>query len=685
MFVTVNELVGVPGLPTTQQGLRYSLKKSAGNSPELVRKRAGSKAFEYHIDCLPEQAREIVKARHYREVLKQSDCSSAPTAPKREVTTTRDELTLLRQCPVLLEREVSDLTERQKQIADARALLAAEVERLRDIGMSRASAVEFIAKESRKGTLPENIQAAADIANARKGSSRRGVGERTLQEWLSVYLSTRPGIERLALLAPGHLKARKPEQIKWLPDFLAHWRKLSGPSLVDAWRSFKTEWQAIYAGQPAMLAVCPSYDAVRRAMEKLPKRERARGRISGSAALAYEVYQKRDWSQMPVNGCWIADGKSLDMKVAHPVHGRPFTPELTLVIDGRTRYLVGWSLALSENVIAVADAYRYAMKFHGKPLFVYSDNGGGETNKTLDADITGIFTRMGIDHPTSIPGRPQSRGIIERLNAVIPRAIANKFDTYNGFGADREHVRMTGRAIQSAIKAQENGRELTSVQRNALRKLPSWQMLLDTIAEEVDKYNNLHEHSELPKRNGVHMTPAQYRREVLATEGDEIEYLTDIELREAFMPEMCRTAQRGWIDLMNNQYFSADLIQVDGEEVRVAYDIHDPAAVIVRRMDGTYVCTAIWNGNKRAALPTSMMDIAVEKRRQRRLKRIDEQREEIEAEARGLLPESDMYPDFGALIPSDAERINDAREHVFLFESEREEWLKSQGNKKATF
>jgi putative transposase len=272
----------------------------------------------------------------------------------------------------------------------------------------------------------------------------------------------------------------------------------------------QAEWQAIYAGQPAMLAVCPSYD-IRRAMEKLPKRERARGRISGSAALAFEVYQKRDWSQMPVNGCWIADGKSLDMKVAHPVHGRPFTPELTLVIDGRTRFLVGWSLALSENVIAVADAYRYAMKFHGN-LFVYSDNGGGETNKTLDADITGIFTRMGIDHPTSIPGRPQSRGIIERLNAVIPRAIANKFDTYNGFGADREHVRMTGRAIQSAIKAQENGRELTSVQRNALRKLPSWQMLLDTIAEEVDKYNNLHEHSELPKRNGVHMTPAQYRR-----------------------------------------------------------------------------------------------------------------------------------------------------------------------------
>ena len=134
------------------------------------------------------------------------------------------------------------------------------------MGRSGASEVEFIAKEARKGTLPENIQAAADIANARKGSSRRGVGERTLQEWLSVYLSTGPGIERLALLAPGHHKARKPEQIKWLPDFLAHWRKLSGPSLGDAGRPFRTEWQASYTVQPARLAGRPPYATVRRAL-----------------------------------------------------------------------------------------------------------------------------------------------------------------------------------------------------------------------------------------------------------------------------------------------------------------------------------------------------------------------------------------------------------------------------------
>jgi hypothetical protein len=33
------------------------------------------------------------------------------------------------------------------------------------------------------------------------------------------------------------------------------------------------------------------------------------------------------------------------------------------------------------------------------------------------------------------------------------------------------------------------------------------------------------------------------------------------------MPEMVRTAQRGWLRLFNNDYFSEELIQVDSEEV----------------------------------------------------------------------------------------------------------------------
>ncbi|HCR1890743.1 TPA: transposase [Enterobacter asburiae] len=679
MFLTVNELVGLPGLPGTLPGIRMAMKKRSSGLPDLVRKRQGTKAYEYHLDCLPTETQQAIRSRMYQQVLNSASEENAIRAVvSRQATADRDEIALLRNCPAILERKVSELTDKQKQIADSRATLAMEIERLRDAGMSRTSAVKYIASASRIGSLPRHLQIAAEMANARKGSSRAGVGTRSLQEWLTIFESTKPGVERMAMLAPGHLKAKKPEQITWLPAFLAHWRNRKGPSLREAYRDFQDEWSVIYADQPAMAAACPSYDAVRRAMEKLPRREKARGRVSGSAALAYECFQKRDWSLMPVNGCWIADGKSLEMKVAHPDHGRPFTPELTLIIDGRTRFITGWSLALSESVIAVADAYRYAMRHFGKPLFVYSDNVGGETNKTLDADVTGIFSRLGIEHPTSIPGRPQSRGIIERLNKGVPRRVAMQFDTFSGDSADREHARITSRAIQSAIKAQENGRELTPVQRNALGKLPSWQQLLDAIASEVDAYNNTHEHRELPKRNGRHMTPAAYRRAVLEAEGDDIEYLTDVELREAFMPEMVRTAQRGWLRLFNNDYFSEELIQVDSEEVRVAFDIHDPSSVIVRRMDGTYVCTAIWNGNKRAAIPVSAMDVAVEKRRQRRLNRIEDKRQEIEAEGRSVLP-GQRFDDLGSFIPAEFSRITE-EEHYFFLETDRDEYLKKTGN-----
>ncbi|EGT5658507.1 DDE-type integrase/transposase/recombinase [Citrobacter braakii] len=678
MYLTIKELVGLPGMPGTIQGCHYALGKLKAQAPDLVRRRCGSKALEFHIELLPNETQEVIRKRHYDELLEQAAKAEPVVTPAPKATIKpRNKLALIRQCPALLEREVNTLTEKQRRISDARALLAQNVLALCAAGVSRASAVAQIVNGSRTGALPSALRGAVEIASARKGQ-RTGIGKSSLQEWVSIYQSTQNGAERLKMLAPGHHKARAPEQIGWLPRFLSFWRNLNGPSVQAAYRDFADDWAEEYADQPGMLTACPSYHAVLRAMDKLPRREKARGRVTGSAARALETYVKRDWSTMPVNGCWVSDGKSLNMKVAHPIHGRPFTPELTMVIDGRSRVVVGWSLSLSENVIAVADAFRHAIGQHGKPLFTYSDNGGGEKNKTLDADTTGIFPRLNIEHMTGIPGNPQARGIIERLNGVIPRAVAQKYPTYNGLGADRENVRLTSVRINSAVNALDKNKELNPVQRNALAKLPSWTQLLDVIEEEVFKYNETHRHRELPKVNGRHMTPMEARRAALAEEGDEIEYLSAVELREMFMPEKVRTAQRGWLDLMNNNYFSEQLIDVDGEDVRVAYDIHDATRVIVRRMDGSFICEALWNGNKVAAVPVTAMANAMEERRKRRLNLNDAKRREIEAEGRPIL-EAPVLPDFnfGHILQSEIQQA-EQRDYHFL-QADREHSAKKTG------
>lgn len=658
IWLAAKECVGLPDFPTRLQNIRSRLDKYSGENENYRRRRDGTKAFEYHIDCFPEHIQEIIKSRFYAQALETQvpvvvEPSETKTPRSTQLAT---DLDLMRQCPALLERKMGELTGNQKDIADARAILAQEVLKLIRLGSSRTSAVKMISEQSRDHTLPPHLQRAADAANARKGKSRKGVSVRSLQEWVTVYQSTTNGAERLALLAPGHHKARKPEEIAWLPWFMRHWRDRLGPSAKECYRRFSKEWNESYAEQPAMLSAKPSYDAILRALDKMPKRELMRGRLTGSAATALEPYQKRDWSQIPINGCWISDGKSMNMKVAHPIHGRPFTPELTLVLDGRSRFVVGWSLSYSENALGVSEAYAHGIRQYGKPLFVYSDNGGGQANNMLDDDLLGVFSRLGIEHMTGIPGHPQARGIIERLNAVIPLRIAQRFATYNGKRADREHVRVLNRAIESAVNASEKGKQLTVRQENALKQLPSWGWLLEVIQEEIDNYNNGHEHSELPKYNGKYLTPAQYRAAVLMAEGDDIEYISELELREMFKPQFIRTCGRGWIQFENNQYFANELGNFDGKEVRISIDIHDANEISVYQMDGTWICTAIWNGNTQRAIPLSKQEKAIEDRNKRRTKKLEDKIEVISRENKHVI---EHKPDFSGFLPSESATSDD--------------------------
>ncbi|WP_050747472.1 hypothetical protein [Sodalis glossinidius] len=78
------------------------MNKRIANSPDLVRKRSGTKAFEYHIDCLPEQAREIIKQRHYKSLIAQAPAQPVDESVKGSTAIkSRDELAIMRQCPAL--------------------------------------------------------------------------------------------------------------------------------------------------------------------------------------------------------------------------------------------------------------------------------------------------------------------------------------------------------------------------------------------------------------------------------------------------------------------------------------------------------------------------------------------------------------------------------------------------------
>ncbi len=440
-----------------------------------------------------------------------------------------------------------------------------EVHKLREYaGMTRKAALKHIVDGVRMGALPDRIIEAANTANARQGK-RTGVSTGSLDSWYSSWVMARGDANQLlALLAPGHHKGTPWEQVWWLSDFFMFYRSWKRPTVEYAYREFSAWWHEKHANDAGMLAALPSVHAVRRVLSSVPVIVKERFRSTGSAWRSLNPFVRRDWTSLPVNAVWVGDGHCMKMTAFNPLTGNIFRPEVTLVMDAGQRFVVGWSLSLSENVIAVADALRYGMAQHGIPLIYYSDNGGGEKNRVLDADITGILPRLGVEHHTGIPGNPQGRGVIERANKGIPKDVALSFQTYCARDADKETVMMQQRIMQSAIKATHKGKELTKRQVKARDEIPTFEQLMAAIELEVRRYNN-RPHSSLPrKEDGEYYSPAAYRRKLIKEQNVEIDFLSQEELHEMFRPEVTRKTFRGEIQLFNNIYYCMNWPQSTG-------------------------------------------------------------------------------------------------------------------------
>ncbi|EID7158078.1 transposase [Salmonella enterica] len=648
-WITIDSLASLPNIGCSRATLARRANREGWTFRQLQGKRGVS--YEYEISSLPLTIQEEVRERQIQQLMEVGLQKPAkPVVRRRRDPDAISPLEAYRGSPQLMEERLNALTENQRQVADARVALVREVFLLEEKGnIGRLKAINYVVSKARSGELPPLLQAAAVTANAKRGSGRT-ISRDPLYQWVLKYSQAQNAAERLLLLAPGKREEMKVEEISWLADFLAEYRQSNGRPMTEAYEDFVAEWNRRHAEEPYMLQIIPSYDAIRRVMKKLPEVVKQKGRITGSEYRQLEGFTRRDWDAMPVNYVWIGDGHGMKLKCAHPIHGRPFSPEVTFVIDGGTRFVVGWSLDLAENVFAVAGAIQHGIRNHGKPFIYYSDNGSGETADVLDKEVVGILPRLGINHPTGIAGNPQGRGIIERLNRTLPVRIARKYRTYFGKGADRETLRKTNRNLRSAFNALQKGKELNAVQRSAMRDLPSWEELIEAIRDGVEWYNN-RQHSELPmKANGKHYSPAEYRKKRLAEEDTEIEWLSEVELRDMFCPVVEKPVRRCEIHWLNNIYYAPELRDEHGRKVLISYDIHNAEKIIVRRPDGSFICEAIWNGNKRAAFPVTAEYHKHQQRIKGMRKRAEEKLRDAEDEGISVLEHKQPEPWVGNIF-----------------------------------
>ncbi|MCM4465284.1 transposase, partial [Escherichia coli] len=273
MYVIAKELIGAPGMPATTKGIRQALQRYVQGKSCCSRRRSGSKATEYSIDCLPEVTQQALRERYALQLMTQkADESPAPVVTKaRRSPAVVDAVEAYRGSPQLMVERLNALTENQRQVADARIAIVSEVMKVaQQPGFSCAKAIRFIVDNLARSQLDERIVAMVETANAKKGNSR-ALSEITLKRWIAAFNKAQNAAERLLLLAPGKRQEIKAEDINWLPEFLAQYRQSNGRPMTEAYEDFVAEWQHRHADEPYMLDIMPSYDTIRRAMKKLPE------------------------------------------------------------------------------------------------------------------------------------------------------------------------------------------------------------------------------------------------------------------------------------------------------------------------------------------------------------------------------------------------------------------------------
>lgn len=506
-------------------------------------------------------------------------------------------------------------TDAQRLRAEARKGILTTIERLMmQCHVSREAAMTTLLTQAKAGTLDDHLVMMLKAARDERGRKGDGFPSiRTLKRYL--------GLSKTGSLAPKKPRAEfaVPE---WAPSFLGFYQLPQKPSVEQAYSQFA----AAYRMRDRAWAF-PSIHQVRRFLGKLGSVTREVGRMGPRELKNIRPFVRRTFDQLQPNDVWSADGHTFDAEVQHPMHGRPFRPEITTIIDIATRMAVGYSVGLAESSLAVLEAISHAAINRGAPAIFYVDNGSGYNNQLLKREGTGLKGLLGFEVSHSLPYNSQAKGVIERSHQTIWIQGAKLLPSFIGESMDREaklaHFKVTRKAIKHG----------------GVLPLMSWERFVEFATQRLDEYNNK-PHRSLPKvkdpatGKSRHMTPAE-AYESHRARGWEPVQLTADEAQNVFRPRVERTVSRGEVVLFNNRYFSGLLEEFHGEQVQVAYDIHDAHRVWVHHMDGRLICTAEFGANERHYFPMSYVEQAREKRADARLKRIDAHREEIEAERRG--------------------------------------------------
>lgn len=477
------------------------------------------------------------------------------------------------------------------------------------------------------------------------------LGRTTLYRWIGLR---EEGGD--AALIPG--KRQKDMRVPpWAPYFLANLQRPQNPTMQAAFDKMAETlnsigWAEHTGTKPCRAREYPCYaTATKWYAEKYSKLDAQKGRNTGSAMNPHKFCHKRTsegmWPLLEVH----SDGWNTHFTAPHPISGKFVTFEVwhSHCVATKKAYVSERSIGLSESMIVIMGSLHAVCSQDGEPVVWQTDNTGSVKNDRVEFDpVTSIAARRGITIVHNLPGNSQANGIAENFNQYLDQR-ARDLATFQGKGMDSLTSKRVLKITQKMTKAMTLGdaEEVERLRAEAQRAgcgivFQSYAEAVEWLKRIVDEFNDM-PHRSLPKITDPvsgktrHMSPNEMMAKFVA-EGFERQPLTGNDLEDAFRVHERKTVRRGVVSIMGQTYHHAEMDHINGEDVMVAYDINDGTRVWIKSLEGTLLFeAAIYQ--ERSYRVRSFYEIALEKRADVQIKRLDKKIADIDAQRPGVLIE----------------------------------------------
>lgn len=444
-----------------------------------------------------------------------------------------------------------EATDRAREVAGYRETIVNWINQQVDGGLSRNLAVQLMLSRHEAGELPSHVAKAMQHA-AKAG--RQAPSRSAICDWCKTYSAAHD----IADLLPDH-KGRVVANPAWWGPALEYYNATGT----------KVDMSAVWRRLVEVDGFAVTYDQVRHYLSGVPAMygRHSPARIGKNLyRLTQKAYIRRSTEKALPGDVYVADGYCVDVYLAHPITGDIWRPELTVAIDLRSRFVVGWRADEHEGTIAVQNMWAECFtRWNHVPPFIYIDNGSGYKNKLMNDELTGFYARAGVQQIIhAIPGNPHGKGWVERLFRIAKDDFLKLWrpEFYCGKDAAQEVLNRTTAECKAGRMHPPSLAEFTEAFNEWLGRYHNRQHPEDKTVTRAQVWSQL-----------VPIPPA-------AT-------LTELKRQAVTL-----TVRRASIRQGKRTYWHPDLHAFNGHKVILEYDLMDDRVAVIRNLQGRWICDA---------------------------------------------------------------------------------------------